>query len=68
MINYSNFTNRRELCGLPDEDFCEVPLRPNTDMDLWNKAVQLLNGKDADTEASGLVDSKHSSNLTQVVG
>ena len=68
MPNSSHITNRRELCGLPDEDFCEVPLRPNTDMDLWNKAVELLNGKDADRKSTGLVDPKHSSNTTQVHG
>ena len=42
---------RRELCGLPNEDFCEVPLRPNTDMELWNKAVQLLRGSDTNSSA-----------------
>ena len=67
-LNSSNFIIRRELCGLPDEDFCEVPLRPNTDMDLWHKAVQLLNGKDANIKSSGLVELKDSSNAAEVHG
>ena len=60
------FFIRRELCGLPDEDFCEVPLRPNTDLDLWNKAVHLLKGKETSTESNGFVDSIRSSEVTTV--
>ena len=63
-----NFINRRELCRLPDEDFCEVPLRPNTDMEIWNKAVQLLKGKDAALSSSTLPSSNISSKTTPVHG
>ena len=67
-FNSSNYNIRRELCGLPDEDFCEVPLRPNTDMDLWHKAVQLLNGKDANIKSSGFEELKDSANAAEVHG
>ena len=58
--------DRRQLCGLPDEDFCEVPLRPNTDMEIWKTAVRLMKGKPTETAPNVLPESNESSSITPV--
>ena len=57
---------RRELCGLPKEEYCAMPVRPNTDMELWNKAVELMLDEDDPTSKEVISESSSSSKMTQV--
>ena len=57
---------RRELCGLPKEEYCSMPVRPNTDMELWNKAVELMLDEDDPTSKEVISESNSSSKMTQV--
>jgi len=66
MLARQEIAIRRELCGLPKEEYCSMPVRPNTDMELWNKAVELMLDEDDPTSKEVISESNSSSKMTQV--